>query len=187
MAFNKLIFSNFIDSQIFVNEAAPNGFVISPVIVDDSNILNSYKISIIDRANNAFNVINIDNVYTLIVSDSTKLDFETEQSKSITIRVTDSSNIITDIPTTINILNKSNLNSIITRITPKASIKGTPIDITIYGNNFTEGGTPIVLINNEPVNISSVSNYEIVCRLIRDIDAYIYDVTVLNGYEQAQI
>lgn len=88
---------------------------------------------------------------------------------------------------TINVTDSTESQSIIYSVNPQASQKGTFPEITISGLRFTEGGTPIVILNGVTQTLTSYSDTSIVFTLITDLDYGVYDLTVVNGYEWTQL
>lgn len=88
---------------------------------------------------------------------------------------------------TINVTDSTESQSIIYSVTPQASQKGTFPEITISGLKFTEGGAPIVILNGVTQTLTSYSDTSIVFTLLSDLDYGVYDLTVVNGYEQTQL
>ena len=75
--------------------------------------------------------------------------------------------------------------SIITKISPVASIVGIPTVMVITGNNFTDGGNPSVWIDNVLVTPSAFSDTQITLNLGVGVGVGvgegIHNVVVLNG------
>ena len=192
MAFQRLILTNFPDyptnpsTQVTVPESSANGYVISPISIEDTNISATYTLYMTDGASGRFNLLLNNGIYSLIVRDTNKIDYETNNSHAVQIRATDQTGTVTMVSITINVLNQATLTSGINSITTKASAKNNPTDVTINGNNFIEGGQPIVVVNGNAVNIVSATNNEIKFRLLTDYaDLFVYEIKVLNGYEQS--
>ena len=192
MAFQKLILTNFSDyptnpaTLVTVPEGASNGYVISPITIQDSNPSAVYKLTMSDGASGRFNILLLNGVYNLTVRDTSVIDYESNTSHNVVIRAVDQANIVTNTTITINILNDDTLISVIKSISPKASTKSNPVEITIAGNNFMEGGAPIVTVNENAVKLASFTNNIITFMLLTDYEGdFVYDVKVLNGYEQS--
>lgn len=192
MAFQKLILTNFSDyptnpaTLVTVPEGSSNGYVISPISIQDSNPSAVYKIIMADGASGRFNVLLINGIYNLTVRNTDLIDYETASTHNVILRATDQANVATNVTITITILNEATLISVIDSISPKASTRSNPTEITIKGNNFIEGGAPLVTVNDSAVKLASFTNNTIIFMLLTDYEGdFVYDVKVLNGYEQS--
>ena len=192
MAFQKLILTNFPDyptnpsTLVTVPEGSPNGYVISPITIQDSDPSAIYRLTMSDGASGRFNVLYLNGTYNLTVRDNSLIDYEINTSHTVIIRAVNQSTVVTNITIVINILNSDTLISVIKSISPKASIRSKTAEITITGNNFTEGGSPLVTVNENAVQLASFTNNTISFMLLTDYEGdFVYDVKVLNGYEQS--
>lgn len=87
----------------------------------------------------------------------------------------------------ISVTDSSESKSIIYSVTPQISKTTTFPEITISGLKFTEGGSPIVILNGVEQTLTSYSDTSIVFTLVDDLAFGVYDLTVVNGYEQTQL
>jgi hypothetical protein len=72
-------------SKNTIDENSPNGTVIGTLTTTDPDANNTFSYSLVDNANGRFGI----NGNQLIVADGTKLDYETNQKHTITIRTQD--------------------------------------------------------------------------------------------------
>ena len=194
MSFQKLILTTFPDyptnpaTLVTVPEGSPNGYIISPISIQDSDPTAVYKLIMADGASNRFNILLINGIYNLTVRNTDLIDYETSPTYTVTIRATDQAGVATNVTVTITVLNELTLISVIDSISPKASPRISTTEITISGNNFVEGGAPVVTVNGNAVKLDSATNNTITFNLLIDYEnLYVYDVKVLNGYEQSLI
>ena len=76
------------------------------------------------------------------------------------------------------------MQSVITKVFPVVTKSNTEETVTIYGENFTDGGDPIVSINNQVITPVSITNTEIVIILPKSLGVGVHSIIVLNGEEQ---
>ncbi len=99
MAFQKLNLTNFPSypsTLITVPEGISNGYIISPITIQDSNPEAVYKLSMSDGASGRFNILLLNGVYNLIVQNTSLINYEANSSHNIVIRAVDQTNTLTN-------------------------------------------------------------------------------------------
>jgi hypothetical protein len=162
-------------SSDIIAEGVPNGTSIASISITDEST-DSHTLLLVDDADRRFKLEG--NV--LIVRDTTRLDYETNQTHDIEIQAIDPHDATFNKVFTINVTD-SDVASEIHSISPKATQENTNPEIIITGNHFAEGGEPVVRIDGEPVSISSYTDTEIRFVLTTALPAKVYTVTVFNG------
>ena len=76
------------------------------------------------------------------------------------------------------------MNSTITKVTPIATQTGTTPEITLTGTNFTDGGDPVVYLDDVSVKLNSFTATEIKMNIPKSLPVGVFNITVLNGEEQ---
>jgi hypothetical protein len=87
-------------SKTNIEENSPNGTVIGTLNTTDPDVNNTFTYSLVDNAGRRFAI----NGNQLIVADGTKLDYETNQKHTITIRTRDQGGLTYDKSFTINLI-----------------------------------------------------------------------------------
>lgn len=143
------------------------------------NVGDLIEITSTTKCNGAFNVISIPDettFYINLIADFTDTElygyvYTTKLEETITI----------------NVSNSAESKSVIYSVSPRISKIGTFPEITISGLKFTEGGSPIVILNGITQTLTSYSDTTINLTLVDDLEFGVYDLTVVNGYEQTQL
>lgn len=169
--------SNIILSNNTVTEASANGTVVGTITITDNNPISTHKVTLTDSADNRFQLVGND----IVIRDTTRIDYETNTSHQIVVRASDQTSSSIARTFIINIIDSSALQSIIYSISPVASKLHTKPEFIILGNNFTEGGTPIVRIDGNPVNLTSATNTQIKFTMLIDYSTGLHNLTVFNG------
>lgn len=163
-------------SSDIIAEGVTNGTNIGTFSVIDDDIEQTHTLLLIDDDEGRFKL----DGDILIVRDTTRIDYETNQTHDIEIRAIDTDDNIFDKSFTINITDLI-IGAEIHTISPKASKEHTNPEIIITGQHFAEGGEPTVRIDGEPVTINSYTDTEIKFVLTTDLPANVYTVSVFNG------
>ena len=130
-------------SKNTIDENSPNGTVIGTLTTTDPDVNNTFTYSLVDNANGRFAI----NGNQLIVADGTKLDYETNQKHTITIRTQDQGGLTYDKSFDINLIDVAD-SSVIAFSQANYSVKedGTPItEITLTRSLNTQGQVSVTI------------------------------------------
>ncbi|BBH40871.1 hypothetical protein myaer102_34570 [Microcystis viridis NIES-102] len=151
-------------SKNTIDENSPNGTVIGTLNTTDPDVNNTFTYSLVDNANGRFAI----NGNQLIVADGTKLDYETNQKHTITIRTQDQGGLTYDQSFDINLIDVAD-SSVIAFSQPNYTVKedGTPItEITLTRSINTQGQVSVTVTpsngtatspldyNNTPITVT---------------------------------
>ncbi|MBE9072706.1 Calx-beta domain-containing protein [Microcystis sp. LEGE 08355] len=151
-------------SKNTIDENSPNGTVIGTLTTTDPDVNNTFTYSLVDNANGRFAI----NGNQLIVADGTKLDYETNQKHTITIRTQDQGGLTYDKSFDINLIDVAD-SGVIAFSQPNYSVKedGTPItEITLNRSINTQGQVSVTVTpsngtatspldyNNAPITVT---------------------------------
>jgi len=151
-------------SKNTIDENSPNGTVIGTLNTTDPDVNNTFTYSLVDNANGRFAI----NGNQLIVADGTKLDYETNQKHTITIRTQDQGGLTYDKSFDINLIDVAD-SSVIAFSQANYSVKedGTPItEITLNRSINTQGQVSVTVTpsngtatspldyNNAPITVT---------------------------------
>ncbi|WP_287627446.1 MULTISPECIES: Calx-beta domain-containing protein [unclassified Microcystis] len=126
-----------------IDENSPNGTVIGTLTTTDPDANNTFSYSLVDNAGGRFAI----NSNQLIVADGTKLDYETNQKHTITIRTQDQGGLTYDKSFDINLIDVAD-SGVIAFSQPNYSVKedGTPItEITLTRSINTQGQVSVTV------------------------------------------
>ncbi|MCZ8227089.1 MAG: lectin-like protein [Microcystis sp. LE19-84.1B] len=126
-----------------IDENSPNGTVIGTLTTTDPDANNTFSYSLVDNAGGRFAI----NSNQLIVADGTKLDYETNQKHTITIRTQDQGGLTYDKSFDINLIDVAD-SGVIAFSQANYSVKedGTPInEITLTRSINTQGQVSVTV------------------------------------------
>jgi choice-of-anchor C domain-containing protein len=151
-------------SKTNIEENSPNGTVIGTLNTTDLDVNDTFTYSLVDNAGGRFAI----NSNQLIVADGSKLDYETNQKHTITIRTQDQGGLTYDKSFDINLIDVAD-SGVIAFSQPNYSVKedGTPItEITLNRSINTQGQVSVTLTpsngtatspldyNNTPITVT---------------------------------
>ncbi len=151
-------------SKNTIDENSPNGTVIGTLTTTDPDVNNTFTYSLVDNANGRFAI----NGNQLIVADGTKLDYETNQKHTITIRTQDQGGLTYDKSFDINLIDVADSSVIaFSQATYTVKEDGTPInEITLTRSLNKQGEVSVTLTpsngtatapldyNNAPITVT---------------------------------
>ncbi|NCR27335.1 MAG: hypothetical protein GPJ25_13450, partial [Microcystis aeruginosa LE13-04] len=142
-------------SKTNIEENSANNTVIGTLTTTDTDANDTFTYSLVDNANGRFAI----NGNQLIVADGSKLDYETNQKHTITIRTQDQGGLTYDKSFDINLIDVAD-SSVITFSQPNYSVKedGTPItEITLNRSINTQGQVSVTVT---PSNGTATAPYD---------------------------
>jgi len=142
-------------SKTNIEENSANSTVIGTLTTTDTDANDTFTYSLVDNANGRFAI----NGNQLIVADGSKLDYETNQKHTITIRTQDQGGLTYDKSFDINLIDVAD-SSVITFSQPNYSVKedGTPItEITLNRSINTQGQVSVTVT---PSNGTATAPYD---------------------------
>ncbi|CCI03457.1 Calx-beta domain-containing protein [Microcystis aeruginosa] len=138
-----------------IDENSSNGTVIGTLTTTDPDANNTFSYSLVDNANGRFAI----NSNQLIVADGSKLDYETNQKHTITIRTQDQGGLTYDKSFDINLIDVAD-SGVIAFSQANYSVKedGTPItEITLNRSINTQGQVSVTVT---PSNGTATASYD---------------------------